>query len=94
MRIEKEVLENTIKKLTRKAQDCFTRAEAQHTIADTQADIADAEHASAEKLESLGHSLIEDAIQLKGEIDHDDVKYRGSFAVEEKWSDAHVPSAI
>jgi hypothetical protein len=83
MRIEKEVLQNAVQKLAERAEECFDRAQIQHTSADKQHASADAQHASAnaqnasaekqhanaDKLVTLGVALEADAVELNGEIE-------------------------
>ncbi|MEA2877728.1 MAG: hypothetical protein QOF14_2924 [Hyphomicrobiales bacterium] len=83
MRIEKELLQNTVQKLAERAEECFDRAQvqhasadkqhasanAQHASADSQAASAEKQHASADKLVTLGVALEADAVQLNGEIE-------------------------
>jgi len=49
-------------KLTKRAEECFEHAQAQHRSADLQ-------HASARELELLGTTLLADAAELFGEPD-------------------------
>jgi hypothetical protein len=55
-------IEETVEKLTEKAELCFESAEAQHKVADIQ-------HAYAEKLTVLGLALEADAVALNGEME-------------------------
>ena len=69
-------IEKSVGKLLDKADDCFERAKAdhalaenQHQAAETQHDVADKVDASADSLEALGQALVDDAVELKGEIE-------------------------
>ena len=47
--------------LINKAQDCFDVAKTQHEIADKQSDNAD-------KLDTIGNALVDNAVDLNGEL--------------------------
>lgn len=76
MRSAKIAIEKSVGKLIDKADDCFNRAKAGHALADDQHGIAETQHKNADKvdaladhLESLGQELVNDALELKGEIE-------------------------
>jgi hypothetical protein len=49
MSVIKEVLQNAVKKLAKRAEDCFDRARIQHASADKQHASAGEQHASADR---------------------------------------------
>ena len=76
VRVGKAALEKSVDDLMTKAEDCFNRAKVGHAEADSQHVIADSQHLHAEKLdvsadhlETMGHGLIGDALEIKGEIE-------------------------
>lgn len=61
-----------------KAEDSFDLAKTQHELADKQHESAhkqhesaDRQHESADKLDTLGHALEAEAVELKGEMEMD-----------------------
>lgn len=81
VRVAKAALEKSVGSLLDKADDCFDRAKAGHAQAESQHDIADTQHknadkvdANADRLETLGQALIDDALELKGEIEFADAR--------------------
>ena len=68
-RTEKALLEKSVEVIMEKAEDCLDLAKTQHEIADQQHAIADQQQDSADKLDTLGHALIAEAIDLKGEME-------------------------
>ena len=75
MRVAKAKLEKSVEALMENAEDCFdlakvghAQADKQHEIAATQHKAADAADANADHLETLARALVDDAVELKGEI--------------------------
>ena len=86
MRVDKAKLEKSVETLMESAGECFDLAKTGHAEADKQHDLATAQHAvaagvdaHADHLETLGQSLVDGAVELKGEIESEDV--RGSVSV-------------
>ncbi len=83
MRVAKTKLGKSVEALMENAEDCFDLAEAghaqadkQHAHADKQEEIAATQHAAADgvdanadHLETLARALVEDAVELKVEIE-------------------------
>ena len=76
MRIEKALLEKSVATLVEKADDCFDLAKSQHETADKQHEAADKQHEaahkqddSADELDTLGHALVDSAVEIKGQME-------------------------
>jgi C4-dicarboxylate-specific signal transduction histidine kinase len=89
MKIEKEVLQNAVKKLAERAEDCFDRAKIQHASADKQHAsageqhaIADRQHASADKQDASAqreHSNADKLVTLGVALEADAVELNGEI---------------
>jgi hypothetical protein len=79
MRVDRGKLEKSVETLMESAGECFDLAKAGHAEAGKQHDLAATQHAAAEgvdanadHLEALGQSLVDGAVELKGEIENED----------------------
>ena len=72
MRVAKAKLGKSVEALMENAEDCFDLAKVGHAQADKQHEIAATQHkaadANADHLETLARALVDDAVELKGEI--------------------------
>lgn len=85
MHFEKKLAEKSVAVLMDKAQECFDVAKDQHKIADKQHEaadkqqeaanmqheIADRQDNNADILDTMGNALVDDAVDLKSELELD-----------------------
>lgn len=71
-RMGKTLLEKSLDGLVEKADDLSELAKEQRSDADKQRDSADRQHRGAHRLEKLSRALVEEAAEIKGEMELDD----------------------